>query len=116
MTASAAIDANTPLAVSVRETGHLLGLGKDTVYRLVADGTLNKLPIDGPVRITVASIDRLLEQAENGSALATAASPGGSPRSADGVALGRSEPGQRMSQGSARANARSADHRHPPTS
>lgn len=53
-----------PLAVSVREAARLLSLGKDTVYRLVADGTLKKLPLDGPVRVTAASIERLLELAE----------------------------------------------------
>ena len=58
------VDLDRPLAVSVREAGSMLSLGKDTVYRLVADGTLKKLPLDGAVRITVASIDRLLERAE----------------------------------------------------
>lgn len=55
-----------PLAVSVREAGRMLGLGKDAVYRQVREGRLRKLPLVGTsaVRITVASIEALLADAE----------------------------------------------------
>lgn len=60
------ITADKPLAVSVRDAAAMLGLGKDAVYRQVREGRLHKLPLVGTtaVRITVASIERLIAEAD----------------------------------------------------
>lgn len=46
--------------ISVRQARAALSCGKTTVYKLIADGTLEVRKLGRSTRITVASIDRLV--------------------------------------------------------
>lgn len=47
----------TPLLVSVRDAAALLGIGRTTVYELIADGELEAVHIRRAIRVPVAAIE-----------------------------------------------------------
>lgn len=47
----------TPLLVSVRDAAALLGIGRTTVYELIADGELEAVHIRRAVRVPMAAIE-----------------------------------------------------------
>ena len=57
-----------PLAVSIKDAAHLLGFGRTTIEKLIREGKLESVKIgtaiNAPVRITYASLKKLLEPKE----------------------------------------------------
>jgi excisionase family DNA binding protein len=49
------------IAVTVTECGHMGGWGKNTTYKLIADGSLDSFKIGRRRLITIASLRRLIE-------------------------------------------------------
>jgi excisionase family DNA binding protein len=56
----------TPLAVSVRTTRQLTGLGTTKIYALLADGTLESVKVGDRRLILLTSIKKLLTPPESG--------------------------------------------------
>jgi hypothetical protein len=50
-----------PLAVNVRKTIQLTGFCKTTIYALLKSGALERVKVDRHTRITMASIERLMQ-------------------------------------------------------
>lgn len=52
----------TPLLVSVRDAAALLGIGRTTVYELIADGELEAVHIRRAVRVPMAAVEEYVAQ------------------------------------------------------
>lgn len=57
-----------PYALTIKDTQRALGLGRTTLYELLADGRLRRLKVGRRTLVTVHSIELLVEQAANGGA------------------------------------------------
>jgi excisionase family DNA binding protein len=58
-------DVKDRYTLSVKETRKALGLGRTTIYKLLAMGQLQRVKIRGRTLVTVQSIELLVEQAVN---------------------------------------------------
>jgi len=59
-----AVDAQEPLAYTVRETAHLLRVSPRTIYNLIDNGTLPVIELGGRRLIPRRAIDRLVAEAD----------------------------------------------------
>lgn len=50
-----------PLCVTIDETADMLSIGRTAVYQLIADGEIEAIKLGKSTRVTIASLDRLLE-------------------------------------------------------
>ena len=83
-------DPAEPLAHSVDETERLLGLSRDTVFRLINNGELARVKVGRRTLITTRSMHKLLEERRRPAAMTpeTNGTPGGTSRGADTDAVG----------------------------
>ena len=56
------IEADDRLAVSIRETGRLIGVGRTSVYTLIKDGDIKSVKIRNRHLVIRASINELIER------------------------------------------------------
>jgi excisionase family DNA binding protein len=61
-------DVKAHYTISIKETRKALGLGRTTIYKLLATGQLQRVKIRGRTLVTVSSIELLVDQACNGGA------------------------------------------------
>lgn len=54
-----------PYALTIKDTQRALGLGRTTLYELLAAGRLRRLKVGRRTLVTVHSIELLVEQAAN---------------------------------------------------
>jgi excisionase family DNA binding protein len=54
--------ASAPVLLTIPEAGRKLGVGRDTIYRLVSRGEIERVHVLAGSRITVDSLDRYVER------------------------------------------------------
>lgn len=56
-------DVKDRYTLSIKETRKALGLGRTTIYKLLAMGQLQRVKVRGRTLVTVSSIERLVDRA-----------------------------------------------------
>lgn len=51
-----------PVLVSIREAGHILGIGRSKIYELLGQGDLESVKLDGRRLVVMASIKELIQK------------------------------------------------------
>jgi len=56
-----AVSPNEPLAVRIPEACRLIGIGRSTLYKMIAEGDLKVVKIGGPTLVPMKSLRGLIE-------------------------------------------------------